>query len=46
MASSSGKVLGLRGGGGGGGLALKELRVDQSISDELAFRKAEEAGEF
>lgn len=43
MASSSGKVLGLR---GGGGLALKELRVDQSISDELAFRKAEEAGEF
>ncbi|KAG6472785.1 hypothetical protein ZIOFF_070263 [Zingiber officinale] len=38
MSSSSGKILGLR-----GGLALKELRVDQSISDELALRKAEEA---
>ncbi|URD92996.1 CH, partial [Musa troglodytarum] len=33
-----GKILGLR-----GGLGLKELRADQSITDELAIRKAEEA---
>ncbi|CAL9172148.1 unnamed protein product, partial [Musa hybrid cultivar] len=33
-----GKIIGLRGGRG-----LKELRADQSITDELAIRKAEEA---